>query len=234
MGVALRGSQLSCDLSGFDSAVSEAMDSGNGGDTWSYSTSEVIFKGPDEPSEMVPKEASLSRIALSVTLEGTCDEDEQRDPLNDLGVNLRLIGDGGDGQKLNLFWYMDRGDVKGEELRLPVHPRYHFQFGGIRSKNINTGQVILPSVPRIAHPPLDFCLSVDFVLSNFFKEEWLRLRRNSDQYYGIIRNSQRLFWKPYAGASNRGWDRFSEADEWQVVQVWPQLIPEDGIDDLHD
>jgi len=234
LAVALRKSQIRCELNDFDSAVSQSIDSYNGGDTWGYSTGEVIFKRPDQPTEIVPQGASLSRIALSVTLEGICDIGEQGDPLNDLGVNLKLIAGGGDSKKMKLFWYMDRSESKEGRLKLPVHPRYHFQFGGLRAKKMDTGEVVLPSTPRIAHPPLDFCLSVDFVLSNFFKEEWVELRKKGDHYYGIIRDSQRLFWKPYADASNIGWDRVSDHPPWQVVQVWPQLIPEDGIDDLHD
>lgn len=232
LAIALRNSQLSCDLSGFDYAVSDTMDSYDGGDTWGYSTNEVIFKRPDQPADIVPKKASLSKISLSVKLEGVCDCDEQEDPLNDLDVNLKLVADSNDGRKLKLFWYMDRSDSDWDEVNTPVHPRYHFQFGGNRAKNLETGEIMMSSVPRIAHPPLDFCLAVDFVLSNFFKEEWLELRQEDDHYYGIVRDSQRRFWRPYASASGRGWDRVSDQYSWQVVQVWPQLIPEDGVDDL--
>lgn len=234
LAVALRRSQLSCDLDELDSALSDVREPPSGADSWGYSIEEVIFKQPDDPSEVVPEEATLSKIALGVTLEGKCKEDGQEDPLNDLGVNLKLIADGGEGKKLKSFWYMDRSESEEDKIEIPVHPRYHFQFGGIRAKGINTGEVILSSIPRIAHPPLDFCLSVDFVLSNFFKEEWVRLRTEDDQYYGIIREAQRLFWKPYACASKRGWDRVSNQHSWQAIQVWPQLIPGDGINDLHD
>lgn len=234
LATALRHSQLSCDLSGFHYSVSDSMDSHSGEDTWGYCTTEVIFKGPDQPSDMVPKGASLSKVALSVKLEGTCNRDEQEDPLNDLGVNLKLIADSKDGRKLKLFWYMDRSDSGGSEVNTPVHPRYHFQFGGSRAKNLETGEIMMPSVPRIAHPPLDFCLAVDFVLSNFFKEEWIELRQEGDHYYGIVKDSQRRFWKPYASASRRGWDRVSNQHSWQAIQVWPQLIPKDGIGGLHD
>lgn len=231
---ALRKSRLSCDLTELDAAVAESMGDQYDGNIWGYTVGEVIFRGPDEPDEVVPQGASLSRIALRVKLEGVCDRDGQEDPLNDLGVNLKLVADSENGRKLKLYWYMDRSESEGNELELPVHPRYHFQFGGARAKRADTGEIVLPSIPRIAHPPLDFCLAVDFVLSNFFKEQWVELRQNGDQYYGIVRDSQRLFWKPYARASNRGWDRVSDQYSWQGVQVWPQLIPEDGIDDLHD
>jgi hypothetical protein len=234
LATALRKSQLSCDIGELNSAASDCMESTGGGDTWGYSTERVIFNGPDEPDKIIPNDASLSKIALSVTLEGVCNEDDSTDPLNDLGVDIEIFAKGDGGNRLRSVWYMDRFESSLPRIKTPVHPKYHFQFGGIKSKNINTGEMVVASAPRLAHPPMDISLAIDFVLSNFFHDIWIDLRLNSGQYFNVVKKAQRLFWRPYVNASGEGWDRVSEIYPWQVVQVWPQLIPEDGIDDLHD
>jgi hypothetical protein len=189
---------------------------------------------PAEQKHVRPSGATLSELVLNVVLEGKCVPTNQReqDPLTRLGVEIKILGVNAEGQKIRSSWYMDRHSSE-PPMKAPVHPTYHFQFGGIQSKQVDTGEMVITSAPRVAHPPLDAILAIDFALSNFFHEKWIELRMNKGQYYSVVKDTQRWLWMPYVEASDTGWDRVGLQHSWQVVEVWPQLIPESGLGKLH-
>lgn len=233
---ALRNSRLSCDVGGFNSASADCQSNPpNGSDSWGYSLSGVRLIDPAEQKHVRPSGATLSELVLNVVLEGKCVPTNQRkqDPLTRLGVEIKILGVNAEGQKIRSSWYMDRHSA-ASPMKTPVHPTYHFQFGGIQSKQAETGNMIVASAPRVAHPPLDAVLAIDFALSNFFHEEWIELRTDKGQYYSVVKDTQRWLWMPYVKASDKGWDRVGLQHPWQVVEVWPQLIPEEGLGPLHD
>jgi hypothetical protein len=168
-------------------------------------------------------------IELSVRAKGHCldESDGITDPFTELTVDCKMEGRDNNGISFFCVWHLDRniGDT-GEESKHFVHPCYHFQFGGNQlPQELGYGRLLLVESPRIAHPPLDAILAVDFVLSNYFPNIWQHLRQE-EKYPRIVQQAQRRFWLPYAKASIRGkgWGSCAEHASWDVRNVWPQII----------
>lgn len=232
---ALRESSLSCNVNGFNSASAECRSNPPGPSSWGYSLSGVELTNPSPQKHIRPAGASLYKLVLNVQLQGEClsAKEEKGDPLTSLGVEILIVGLDPEGRKIRSSWHMDR-HVSDSKIEVPVHPTYHFQFGGMQTKEVDPGRMVISSAPRLAHPPLDAILAIDFLLSNFFHEEWIKLRKRQGHYYSAVKDTQRWLWKPYAKASDTGWDHLGPHYPWQVVEIWPQSIPEEGIDSFHD
>lgn len=232
---ALQGSSIQCDVSSLTAVGSTCYGSkplGRG--SWGYDLQGLILHGPDPVGHIRPIGAKLTSIQINVRVAGKCQVSDNSDPIESLGVEIILNGETQqDDKKVSLqsCWYMDRYDSTSDRvsedgaivIKSPVHPHYHFQFGGINMKSINPGRMIVASPPRIAHPPMDALLTTDFVISNYFSSKWLRLRSESNEYLSLIRKSQRRLWRPYVDALNRNWDRPTPRMAWEAVDVWPHL-----------
>ena len=167
-------------------------------------------------------------IELSVAAKGFCIElDDNSDPFTSLRVDCRMEGRQRNGVAYFCAWHLDRNlGTTVDESKHFVHPCYHFQFGGNQlPQELGYGRLLLVEPPRIAHPPLDAILAVDFVLSNFFPNIWQELRLD-DRYPRIVQQAQRRFWLPYAKAATRGrrWGADSGNASWDVKDVWPQVV----------
>jgi hypothetical protein len=126
-------------------------------------------------------------------------------------------------------WHIDRhrGDC---DTPRAAHPRYHMSFGGraleghFNALGRQPFGVVFLDAPRIACPPMDLILAVDFVLSHFCGAIWRDLRAKA-QYQACIRDSQRRLWRPYASALAKYWDSTpGGASVWRAADLWPSLI----------
>ena len=105
-----------------------------------------------------------------------------------------------------------------------VHPIYHFQHGGQRVWDLfDYGEQLLLEPPRIAHPPLDGILAIDFVLSNYLGDSWKKLRDQEHRYDDLVREAQRRCWRAYALASAALWQNETYSHAWRADVIWPQL-----------
>jgi hypothetical protein len=164
-------------------------------------------------------------IELNVTAEGICIDyfNSKADPFTALTVDCKIEGRKKKGQSFYYVWHLDRniGDTEKESIHF-AHPCYHFQVGGnYFPREYGYGRLLLLEPPRIAHPPLDATLAIDFVISNYFPNTWHELRKKS-RYERIIREAQRQFWFPYAEAAFSGWSTNDVV--WKASNIWPQLI----------
>jgi hypothetical protein len=89
------------------------------------------------------------------------------------------------------------------------------------------GSVLLPEPPRIAYPPMDAVLAVNFVLANFFGDEWRSLvgANGDSEYVKLLTHAQNRFWRPYSQALSAAWKPgpFAKQD-WSPAVIWPQLV----------
>lgn len=94
---------------------------------------------------------------------------------------------------------LDRHIAGGNTPKV-CHPFYHIQFGGDSVASKQTGELLLTSSPRIAHPPLDLFLGIHFILDNFFNKtshpEVKGLFEDYD-YQSIMIRAQKRLWEPY-------------------------------------
>lgn len=231
---ALRKSSLQCDVSSLDRAGSKCRGAApEGKGSWGYKLDGLLFQEPDDAKHIRPKGASFKAVEINIDLTGKCAEEgaQNGDPLLHLGVEVILVGEvKKENSKVSLrsAWYMDRYDsvgdriTAGKNVKCPVHPCYHVQFGGKHIKAVDPGEMIVVNPPRLAHPPMDAILAVDFVLSNYFSSQWLELREDSE-YFPLVRKAQQRFWLPYAQALMRNWGRPTREGIWEVSDLWPQI-----------
>ena len=135
-------------------------------------------------------------------------------------------------------WHFDR-HIQGKNDGVPenAHPIYHFQFGGRKmighaaETNLPPeqafGHAALLEGPRLAHPPMDVILAVDFVLSNFRGTLRTDLADKNTEYIRMVARSQTKIWKPYKEALACLWTRDPIADpRWTPLSIWPQFLAE--------
>ena len=184
---------------------------------WRYELTDLRMRVP------LPKQAIPSgcigpvEIIIDVDLQGVCGEDGT-DCITHLGYNLHISASNG---QFLCAWHFDRhiGEPDdGDE----AHPLYHFQHGGHKMKPHENalGQALLLPAPRLASPPMDAILFVDFILSNFEGKAWRKLRANAS-YVRLVQESQARHWKPFVGRLAKWWE-IGPKDE-AARELWPHL-----------
>lgn len=222
---ALARSSISCVTDQLQSAAAECQAGEQHEDGyWGYDLSGLVFYEPEIQRNIRPSGALATDVVLNVKLSGKCvEEDFDGDPFEELGIEVIVNGESEVNSELVAAWYLDRAAPDDTEEGDFVHPNYHFQFGGNRIKKVDCGALIMLKSPRLAHPPMDTVLAVDWILSNYFPSHWPELRED-DQYRGVVQRAQQQYWKSYATATTVGWKSNPQADSWHVQQAWPQVL----------
>ncbi|HIG75281.1 MAG TPA: hypothetical protein EYQ24_12100 [Bacteroidetes bacterium] len=174
-----------------------------------------------------PAKPEAMELELTVALGGRCQiGDYTSDPFDHLCVECLIEGySEGASTLYRTAWHLDRHGYETSPTD-PVHPVYHIHFGGNALKDMEEyGHHFFLDTPRIAHPPLDVVLGIDFVLSNYFPNRRTRLMSDYATYADIVRSAQRRVWRPYSHAAARWWQRSRQPAEWSGSAVWPQLVP---------
>jgi len=198
------------------------------GDQWEYECVGLVFlvEGDhlDQYKNTIPGTLQEIEIELTVCAKGRCWERYSNDdPFEKLEVDCKITARA-QGVSYVCAWHLDRnrGDPENES-RYFVHPCYHFQFGGRRlPRDLGYGCFLFVEPPRLAHPPLDAILAVDFVLTNYFPDTWHQLRLEDERYARIVQQAQHRCWRPYAEAIASGWK--TGDPPWKAKSIWPQLI----------
>lgn len=177
-------------------------------DEHNYKIVNFEFINIDKIGKSIPKDADDLRILFSICINFKENvADLIHDPLDKLEFNIELFGyllneDFQDGIHLHSSWHLDRHIFDGlEEENKYSHPHYHFTFGGNKMKNqIGTydyGQSLILPTPRIAYPPMDAILGIDFIIQNYYNKNKVRNIVSDSKYIEIISEAQERLWKPY-------------------------------------
>lgn len=196
----------------------------NGPNSWGYQMNKLLFR-IDHQKHTQPKEVHDLTLELSVTLVGECQpEGCLNDPFKGLAVDFFISAKTQENERCFCSWHHDRHieNQDGEDPQF-AHPFYHFQHGGNKMwGGDNFGTALIFESPRIAHPPLDGVLAIDFVLSNFCGDRWRRLLTDRE-YLNLIEKAQHRFWRPYAISTASCWSKELPA-LWLPKNLWPQLV----------
>jgi hypothetical protein len=203
-------------------------------ESWTYSISGLQFKDLPQESLHHSRPEGLEIVNMRLQYRVTAPWNSEigslnycADPFHSINCDILITSDKVmDGKKASLrcAWHFDR-DVREASSNEPnaVHPFYHFQHGGNQIRGLdNFGFHIVLDPTRIAHPPLDGPLIIDFLLSNYFGEEWLNLRKITE-YRRIMRDSQDWCWRPYALGLMSNWDDTRGFPHWTAQTLWPQI-----------
>lgn len=197
---------------------------------WSYSCSNLNFRLNADYlksyKRTIPGNLWEVGIELSVDACGACidqpDTPMPIDPFTLLEVNCVIEGKLKNSAAYYFAWHLDRNQGGDKDSKHFAHPCYHFQLGGRHMPNeVGYGRLLLLEPPRIAHPPLDAILAIDFVLTNYFPDTWHELRQD-EKYTRIIKQAQHRVWYPYAKAATQ-WEERIGGSTWIASHIWPQL-----------
>ncbi len=174
---------------------------------YKYSISNLIFEKIDLGHNTRPQGIEDVNIEVSMNIEYSVNN-KDTDPLNTLSIQLVTKGlfmNNSEIEQAIGAWHFDK-HMHGETNF--THPLYHCNFGGfaMTKENYNYGNLLLLDTPRIASPPMDFFLTVDFVLHNFYKKETHKILTQDSVYKNIIRKAQKLLWKPYFDSLATNWN----------------------------
>lgn len=188
---------------------------------WSYDVANLQFR-VGTPQKVLPQKCGeWLNIYMDLNLRGECNG-ELEDSLTNLTLEIRIETE----SKQNICsWHFDRHIADSEsEQPEEAHPLYHFQHGGHAMKDLaeSLGKTLLLPAPRLAFPPMDAVLAIDFVLSNFAGGCWQKLR-DETTYSRLLKEAQCRHWKPYIMRLASWWDK-GPKDEGKILALWPHLV----------
>ncbi len=144
------------------------------------------------PRNTRPKVNSIDIVLdVSVPLVNT---DKLELPVSNYAFNMVIKGLNQDGSSVMSSWHLDYDDSDSAEY---IHPHFHLTYGGKTMEQVSLGNMLLLPAPRLAYPPMDIILGIDFALSNFVKKEVYENIRQESQYRAAVINAQKTYWKPY-------------------------------------
>ncbi|MDO8268662.1 MAG: hypothetical protein Q7T32_12645 [Moraxellaceae bacterium] len=187
---------------------------------WEYQISNLQFK-VDVPQNTRPVNCGTHLlVTVDLFAAGHLDH-EVEDPLTALVLEIQVSTLS---RSHICTWHFDRHIEGGDEPE-EAHPLYHFQFGGHSMNEISglLGKTLLLPTPRLAFPPMNAILALDFVLSNFAGSFWKSLRDNAN-YERLLRESQIKYWQPYLQKLAGWWGVGRGPDDGSWHQLWPHLV----------
>lgn len=188
------------------------------GGAWSYVVAGLILRVQVPQSTRPVSCTGPLTIELDLTFAGNCDN-ESDDTITELVLEISIKSASGEHI---CAWHFDR-HIEGGNCPLEAHPLYHFQHGGhaMEPHADCLGMSLLLPAPRLAFPPMDAVLAIDFVLSNFAGECWAAMRENST-YLRMLRESQKLLWRPYLRRLADWWE-CGPQDKEKTIALLPHL-----------
>lgn len=188
------------------------------GGEWSYVVAGLVLRVEVPQSTRPVACVGPLTIELDLSFAGNCDN-EQDDQVTDLVLEISIRSASGEHI---CAWHFDR-HIEGGNQPLEAHPLYHFQHGGhaMEPHANSLGMSLLLPAPRLAFPPMDAVLAIDFVLSNFAGECWAAMRADST-YLRMLQESQKLLWRPYLRRLADWWESSSQ-DKQKTIALMPHL-----------
>lgn len=160
-------------------------------------------------------------LDLNFEIEGTFQFNDGVEFVTKLILELAIRS--GSGEHL-CAWHFDRHIGDGDAPPTEAHPLFHFQHGGHAMKPYADflGSSLLLPTPRLAFPPMDATLAIDFVLSNFSGTSWNGLRDEA-VYCRLLRDAQLRYWRPYVLRLAEWWGPQGTKPTEKILALWPQL-----------
>lgn len=197
------GSNVLRDASGVNSAISDLYrQKKSRSKSIRIDVPNLVFNVPKKTHQhLQPRKAEFKHVKLnmSLTFEG---KELSIDSISEMSVDIVLIGMDC-GKDVHNAWHFDFHSTLGDETF--AHPMFHCQNGGRNlrtspndsSNPIETGEIFLVESPRIAHPPLDPVLAIDFVVGHFLGNSDLNKLHNTREFRHALQTSMKAVWKPY-------------------------------------
>jgi len=119
-------------------------------------------------------------------------------PFKTLSLTLEIINKS-NGQLIHRI-HIDLATFN-EERKYQDGPIFHLQFGGKSSEKKADSDVFKLRRPRLLHPPMDLILMAEMLITNFYPEQWEKLK-NQPGWIALISDSQKLCYMPFFNIAN--------------------------------
>lgn len=193
---------------------------------WEYDLNNLIFNIPDQ-SRTIPHEIINITICLSLSLASTYILESEWSFVTKLTFDVEITGFDDNLDKCQSSWHLDKHiSEEGDGINKYYHPEYHIAFGGdkMRDSDYDYGAALILNSPRIAHPPLEAILGIDWILRNFFPIEQIKELVSDLSYQNLLHRTQKRIWHPYYSSIANLWST-NPAKEG-LLQYYPSnLIP---------
>lgn len=168
---------------------------------YNYDIDNLVFRISPSGMKPYPNVSKLSviiKINYSLQSEMTADIDIFENYSLELFIKGYKDINAPEQDDSNFFcWHLDKEvNIEGRF----IHPLYHFHAGGKRLQNLEKGELMLISSPRIPHPPMDIILAIHFVIQNFINSREIAQKNQllaDDNYINIIKRAQKRVLDPY-------------------------------------
>ena len=198
---------------------------------WEYEIPNMVIVLNDikEFKHLKPDGFKSLALSLSVLCKASCNDwgRDERNPFIEASVTIKISGSK-EASSFQSGFHFDLSKPS-EFLSQDIHPSYHLQYSPNISKikEFNHGNIILTDIPRAVHPPLDFILGFDYILSNFAPKRHEKLLEDRT-YTNLVREYQRKIWMPYYKRISNFWETPREEKEqddlWHPQNLLPHLI----------
>lgn len=200
-------------------------------DGWAYRLERLIIHSIGN-IKSIPSGVRNITLEITISVTGHCNPEDNCDPFSELALEIEIQGEL-EKQPVRCSWHLDR-HISSSSDGVPefTHPRYHFHFGGKammfaveREEKQNVyGSTLIMDSPRLAYPPMEALIGIDFVLTNFINSEMLDFRQEGE-YRNLLQQKQEQIWKPYIHSLYHAWENVRDDYPWQPTDIWPQLFP---------
>jgi hypothetical protein len=203
---------------------------------WKYSLGKLDFS-IDEVGSTIPPTATELVLRFSISIGGSENGvNEITDPLNSLTFDLEISGSFYDDEVndvLDLYcsWHLDRHIFQaGDGKNKFSHPLYHFTFGGnkMEGSGLDFGSTLILPSPRLAYPPMDAILGVDFILQNYFHKDKTNKLMENPKYLEMVKKSQTRLWQPYFDSIAAKWGNAGNV-KYNVDFTYNRILPFLGL-----
>lgn len=193
-------------------------------DGFEVELNQAVCEIDKKPSGTIPLEVQKIFLYLEhkIVLNGL--DYTVNDPIDYYELQFDVVGFSENGEYCTA-WHLDK-DIEvtnPDAVQKYTHPKYHFQFGGRKMKEIETGNALFLSSPRLPHPPMDIFLAVHFVIKNFFNaREYVYLYTifENSKYQEIIERAQDRFFIPYFSSLKKE----SEHNHFSLSNLFPLAV----------
>lgn len=176
---------------------------------YQYECNNLVFSYDGQISGTIPLGVKYLEIILNIEFGGIVVKDNKfGSPVSNLQFDLELHGMDDNTDQYYCAWHLDKHIKQVDDgPNKYVHPDYHLTFGGnkMEGKGNIFGQCLIVPMPRLAHPPMDAILGIDFIIHNFLPIEQKSSLLLDPAYIQVVRNSHIRLWKPYYCAISSAW-----------------------------
>lgn len=220
------------DTSALNTAGQQCLNPALAPNTWSYNLEKIVFK-IDPVGGQLPFNSEDISISLSIKISGSIYDNIKniQNPLNSLLFDIEIEGfrenvNTQDVDVLYSSWHLDRHIFSdGDGTPKYSHPLYHFTYGGdkMEAKGDIYGNCIVLPTPRIAYPPMDAILGIDFILQNYFHKEKISDIIQDTEYIEMIQRAQERLLKPYYSSIMSYWDKesYKPVNDFSYKMLFP-------------